>query len=123
MINYFFLSLVNFNKSFFDYRGGEITWIGAVGFISRKDFVISISMDMTYNGYWVIGRNKTNGFEFKYIFLFNEFLIFPSNAKSFNPICSKDKLFWEVKPLNKTVMIDKIFNFINLHTKTEIDEN
>jgi len=115
MFNYPFHSLVDFNKSFFNYKGGEITWIGAVGFISRKDFVISISLDMPYNGYWVIGRNKTNGFEFKYIFLFNEFLIFPSKAKSFNPICSKDKLFWEVEPLNKTMMIDNMFKFIDLY--------
>lgn len=115
MIDYSFHSLVDFNKSFFNYKGGEIIWIGAVGFISRKDFVISISLDMPYKGYWVIGLNKKNGVQFKYIFLFNEFLIFPSNAKSLNPIWSKNKLFWEVEPLNKTMMIDNMFKFINLY--------
>ena len=115
MIDYSFHSLVGFNKSFFNYKGGEIIWIGAVGFISRKDFVISISLDMPYKGYWVIGLNKKNGVQFKYLFLFNEFLIFPSNAKSLNPIWSKNKLFWEVEPLNKLKMIDDMFKFINLY--------
>ncbi len=115
MIDYSFHSLVGFNKSFFNYKGGEIIWIGAVGFISRNDFVISISLDMPYKGYWVIGLNKKNGVQFKYLFLFNEFLIFPSNAKSLNPIWSKNKLFWEVEPLNKLKMIDDMFKFINLY--------
>jgi hypothetical protein len=70
---------------------------------------------MPYKGYWVIGLNKKNGIQFKYLFSFNEFLIFPSNAKSLNPIWSKNKLFWEVEPLNKTMMIDNMFKFIDLY--------
>jgi hypothetical protein len=47
--------------------------------------------------------------------MFYEFLTFPEGTKHSSPQWKGNNLSWEVEPLNKIYMIDKIFEFINLY--------
>ena len=109
------LNLINFNKKFFESK--DINWIGTVGFISINDCVVRISYMNHFgpNGFHVQIDNKTTGTNYTYIFMFYEFLKFPDGTKSDNPKWKGFELNWEVEPLNKTDMLDKIFEFIDLY--------
>ena len=109
-------SLINFNKEFF--KGRDITWIGTLGFIRINDCVIRIyylNNVIGPNGFNVSIYNKINGSTNNYNFLFCDFLKFPEKAKSMSPVWHGFNLSWEVEPINKNEMIDKIFEFINLY--------
>jgi len=109
------ISLINFSKKFFE--GKNINWIGSVGFISINNCVVRISYinDFRANGFHVQVDDKITGANYTYIFMFYEFLTFPDGTKSANPKWKGFDLNWEVEPLNKTDMVDKIFEFINFY--------
>ena len=110
------ISLINFIKEFFE--GRDIVWIGVVGFITKNDSVIRIGYLNNVigpKGVEVSIYNKITGGKNLYIFLFCDFLEFPENAKSINPVWVGFDHYWEVKPINKNEMVDKIFQFIDLY--------
>jgi hypothetical protein len=109
------ISLINFSKKFFE--GRDINWIGSVGFISINNCVVRISYINHFgpNGFFVEVDNKTTGSANTYVFMFYEFLTFPEGTKHSSPQWKGNNLSWEVEPLNKIYMIDKIFEFINLY--------
>jgi hypothetical protein len=119
------ISLINFSKKFFE--GKNINWIGSVGFISINNCVVRISYindcvvrisyinDFRANGFHVQVDDKITGANYTYIFMFYEFLTFPDGTKSASPKWKGFDLNWEVEPLNKTDMVDKIFEFINFY--------